>query len=224
MKRSILVLIAFFFFTSLTFSQTIQWEQLSGPHGGAIYSIVKDNAGNIYANTIGSAGPFKSTDGGETWYSIMNGLTPGDNGGFHPLNVNSTGDIFIGGAHNAGGLCRSTDEGASWTYLNNLNPGSSVICIAFDSDENVYVGTGTGIYKSTDNGDNWSPYGMIGSQTEAVAFNDSGHVFAGNSYAVYRSKDDGANWTQLPTGGGTRTVAVAPNGYVLWAAGKMLVF
>jgi photosystem II stability/assembly factor-like uncharacterized protein len=214
MKRSILVLIAFFFFTSLTFSQTIQWEQLSGPHGGVIYSIVKDNAGNIYANTIGSAGPFKSTDGGETWYSIMNGLTPGDNGGFHPLNVNSTGDIFIGGAHNAGGLCRSTDEGASWTYLNNLNPGASIICISFDSNENVYVGTGTGIYKSTDNGDTWSHYGMIGSQTEAVAFNDSGHVFAGNSYAVYRSKDDGANWTQLPTGGGTRTVAVAPNGYV----------
>jgi len=202
------------FLSALILAQSIQWQQLSGPHGGSIYSIVHDSSGNIYANTIGSTGPFKSTDDGETWISIMNGLTPVNNGGFHPLNINSNGDLFIGGAHSTVALGRSTDGGSSWEPLNNLNPGSSIICIAFDSNENVYVGTGTGIYKSTDNGDNWSQYGMNGSQTEAIAFNDSGHIFAGTSYAVYRSTDDGANWTQLPTGGGTRTVAVAPNGYV----------
>jgi photosystem II stability/assembly factor-like uncharacterized protein len=214
MGNFVRVLLSVLFFSPFFFSQSISWQQLSGPHGGSIYSIVHDDDGNIYANTIGSPGPFKSCDDGETWFSIMNGLTPGDNGGFHPLNINSNGDLFIGGAHNAGYLCRSTDGGASWSFLNNLDPGGSIICIAFDANENVYVGTGNGIYKSTDNGNNWSQYGMIGSQTESIAFNDSGHVFAGTSYAVYRSKDDGANWTQLPTGGGTRTVAVAPNGYV----------
>jgi photosystem II stability/assembly factor-like uncharacterized protein len=68
-------------------------------------------------------------------------------------------------------------------------------------------------------------YGNFTSQTEAIAFNDSGHVIAGTSYAVYRSKDDGTTWTQLPTGGGTRTVAVAPNGYVFagcWENGGIL--
>jgi photosystem II stability/assembly factor-like uncharacterized protein len=214
MGNFVRVLLSVLFFSPFFFSQTISWQQLSGPHGGAIYSIVRDNSGNFYANTIGSPGPYKSTDNGESWFSIMNGLTPGDNGGFHPLNINSNGDLFIGGAHNAGYLCRSTDGGISWTFLNNLDPGSSIICIAFDNNDNVYVGTGTGIYKSTDNGDSWSQYGMNGSGVEAVAFNDSGHVFAGNSYAVYRSKDDGVNWTQLPTGGGTRTVSVAPNGYI----------
>jgi len=204
MKNSLPVLLAFFFFTSFLFSQSIQWQQLSGPHGGSIYSLVADNSGYFYANTVGTPGPFKSTDGGQTWFSIMNGLTPGDNGGFHPLNINSSGDLFIGGANNAGGLCRSTNGGSSWESLNNLNPGSSIICIAFDNSVNVYVGTGTGIYKSTDNGDNWSQYGMIGSQTESIAFNDSGHVFAGTSYAVYRSKDDGANWPHN----------FQPNGYV----------
>jgi len=213
MGNFVRVLLSVLFFSPFFFSQSISWQQLSGPHGGAFYSIVTDNSGNIYANTIGSPGPFKSTDDGETWFSIMNGLTPGDNGGFHPLNINSNGDLFIGGAHNAGYLCRSTDGGASWTFLNNLDPGSSIICIAFDANENVYVGTGTGIYKSTDNGEIWNQYGTI-SGVESIAFNDSGHVFAGTSYAVYRSKDDGANWTQLPTGGGTRTIAVAPNGYI----------
>jgi len=201
--------------TVLILGQSIQWQQLSGPHGGDIYSIVHDNYGNIYANTIGSPGPFKSTNDGESWFSIKNGLTPGDNGGFHPLNINSNGDLFIGGAHSTAYLCRSTDGGNSWEPLNNLNTnGTSVICISLDSYDNVYVGTGNGIYKSSDNGDNWSQYGMIGSQTEAIAFNDSGHVFAGTSYAVYRSTDDGASWTQLPTGGGARTVAIADNGYI----------
>ncbi len=222
MGNFVQVLLSVLFFSPFFFSQPISWQQLSGPHGGAIYSIVTDNSGNIYANTIGNPGPFKSTDDGESWFSIMNGLTPGDNGGFHPMNINSSGDLFIGGAHNAGGLCRSRDGGNSWEYLNNLNPGSSIICIAFDNSNNIYVGTGTGIYRSTDNGDNWVLYGMSSSGVESIAFNNYGHVFAGNSGAVFRSTDDGATWTQLPTGGGTRTVSVAPSGYIFagcWEGG-----
>jgi photosystem II stability/assembly factor-like uncharacterized protein len=207
------ILLSVLFFSPFFFSQSISWQQLSGPHGGAIYSIVTDNSGNIYANTVWGAGPFKSTDDGETWFSIKGDLTP-YSGEFHPMSINSSGGLFIGGAHSTALLCRSTDGGSSWEPLNNLNPGSSIICISFDNYENVYVGTGIGIYKSTDNGDNWAQYGMNGSQVEAVAFNSSGHVFAGTSTSVYRSTNDGASWTQLPTSGGTRTVAVAPNGYI----------
>uniref|UniRef100_A0A832LKS0 T9SS type A sorting domain-containing protein n=1 Tax=Ignavibacterium album TaxID=591197 RepID=A0A832LKS0_9BACT len=227
MKNLILVLFAFFFFTSFLFSQTIQWEQLSGPHGGSIYSIVKDdNYGNIYVNTRWGAGPFKSTDNGESWFSIKNGLTP-NNGEFHPMNINSNGDLFIGGAHSTAYLCRSTDQGNSWIPLPNLNTGGgSIICISFGQSNNIYVGTGTGIYKSTNDGENWTALPHFGPvQVDAIAFNDSGHIFAGTSYAVYRSTDDGASWTQLPTGGGTRTVAVDPNGYVFagcWENGGIL--
>ncbi len=215
MKTSLLSLLLFFFFSSFLFSQTFQWEQLSGPHGGAIYSIAKDNHGNIYANTMWGSGPFKSTDNGESWFSIRNGLTP-YTGEFHPLNINSNGDLFIGGAHNTAYLCRSMDGGSSWEPLNNLNTNQgSVICISFDVSDNVYVGTGTGIYKSTNNGEDWATLPQFGPvQVDAITFNDSGYIFAGTSYGVYRSTDDGTTWTQLPTGGGTRTVAVAPNGYI----------
>ena len=105
---------SFFFFSSFIYSQTISWQQLSGPHGGAIYSIVTDNSGNIYANTTETPGPFKSTDDGESWFSIMNGLTPQSNGGFHPLNINSNGDLFIGEANDTYPVCRSTDRGSTW--------------------------------------------------------------------------------------------------------------
>lgn len=218
MKKSILFIFAFFFFTSLLFSQTIQWQPLTGPHGGAIYSIVKDNQGNIYANTMWGQGPFKSIDNGESWFSIKNGLTP-YTGQYHPLNINSNGDLFIGGAPNTDKLCRSTDGGNSWIPIPNLNTGGhSIICISFDQANNIYVGTSTGIYKSTNNGESWtSPFQLSG--VYSIAFNDSGHVFAGTSWRVYRSTDNGTTWIELPMGGGghglgTTTVAVAPNGYV----------
>ncbi len=220
-----IVIINLILISAQLISQSIQWEQLSGPHGGAIYSIVKDNSGNIYANTMWGAGPFKSTDYGENWFSIKNGLTP-NNGEFHPMNINSNGDLFIGGAHSTAILCRSTNGGNSWIPLSNLNTnGGSVFCISFDQANNIYVGTGNGIYISTNDGENWALYGNFTTQTEAIAFNDSGHVFAGTSYAVYRSTNDGADWTQLPTGGGTRTVAITSNGYIFagcWENGGIL--
>lgn len=209
------LLTSFFFFTSFIFSQTISWQQLSGPHGGAIYSIVTDNSGNIYVNAFGTAGPYKSTDDGESWFPIANGLTPVDNGGYHPLNINSSGDLFIGGAHPTAKLCRSTDGGNLWEPLNNLNTsGGSIICISFDNYNNVYVGTGTGIYRSTDNGDNWLLYGSFTVGTDAIVFNNSNHVFAGTSGGVYRTTDDGATWSQLPTGGATGTLSIASNDYI----------
>jgi photosystem II stability/assembly factor-like uncharacterized protein len=225
MKKSNLFLLVTLTIPAIICAQDIQWEQLSGPHGSAVYSVVSDNAGNVYANTMWGAGPFKSNDDGENWFSIKRDLTP-YYGEFQPLNINSNGDLFIGGAHNTASLCRSSDGGNTWEPLNNLNTNQgSVICISFDADDNIYLGTGTGIYKSTDNGDNWALYGNFTSQTEAIAFNSSGHVFAGTSYGVYRSSDNGTIWTQLPTGGGTRTVAVAPNGDVFagcWENGGIL--
>jgi photosystem II stability/assembly factor-like uncharacterized protein len=214
------------FITPTLFAQDIQWQQLNGPHGGAIYSIVTDNSGNIYANTAWGAGPYKSTDDGESWISIKGDLTP-NTGEFHPMNMNSNGDLFVGGAHNTALLCRSTDQGNTWIPLPNLNTGGgSVICISFDDSSNVYVGTGTGIYKSTDDGESWIALPQFGPvQVDAIAVNHSGQLFAGTSYGVYRSADNGTTWTQLPTGGGTRTVTVAPNGNVFagcWENGGIL--
>jgi len=211
MKRSILVLIAFFFLTSFLFSQTIQWEQLSGPHGGAIYSIVTDNAGNMYASAMWNIGPFKSTDNGETWFSIKNGLDPASQ--YCPMNIGPNGDLFIAGVYNSD-FCiyRSTDAGESWTVSLNT-AGWSIFCISFDQDSNIYVATYSGIYKSTNNGENWTPYGTFTGRAVAIAVNDSGHVFVGDYGIFYRSTDDGVSWTQLAVGGGT-TIAINNYGHL----------
>ncbi len=211
MKNSILLLLAFFFFTSLTFSQTIQWEQLSGPHGGAIYSIVTDNAGNMYASAMWNTGPYKSTDNGETWFSIKNGLTPASQ--YCPMNISPNGDLFVAGVYNSDNcIYRSTDAGESWTVSLNT-AGWSIFCISFDQDSIIYVATYSGIYKSIDNGENWTPYGTFTGRAVAIAINDSGHVFVGDYGIFYRSTDNGATWTQLAVSGGT-TIAINKYGHL----------
>lgn len=212
MKNSIQLLMSLFLITGWAYSQTISWEQLSGPHGGAIYSIINDNEGNIYASAMWEKGPYKSTDSGETWFSIKNGMTPGSQ--FCPMNISSNGNLFIAGAFNSDNcVYRSTDGGENWTISLNT-AGWGIYCISLDQNNNIYAGTAGGIYKTIDNGDIWAPYGTFTYGATAVVFNDLGYVFVGNSGMVYRSTDDGITWTQLPTGGGTRTVAVAPNGYI----------
>lgn len=214
MRHLTSILSAVLFFTSFIFTQTISWEQLSGPHGGSIYSMVVDGNGNLYATPTGTSGPFKSMDNGESWFSIKNGLSF-DESGFRPLNINSEGILFVSNSHDYGEhISLSSDGGSTWVEKTANTNGGSIICIAFDDTDNVYLGTGQGIYRSTDNGDTWALFGNFTGQAEAIVFNDSGYIFAGTSYCVNRSTDGGSTWTSLPSGGGTRTVAIAPNGYL----------
>jgi len=204
------ILFRFLIATAL-FAQEIQWEQLSGPHGGAIYSIVTDNAGTLYASAMWNNGPYKSTDNGETWVSIKNGMTPGSQ--YCPMNISQNGDLFVAGFNSYDNcIYRSTDGGTNWTISLNT-AGWSIFCISFDQDSNIYAGTYSGIYKSTDNGDNWTPYGTFTGRAVAIAVNDSGHVFVGDYGGGYRTTDDGASWEQLPVTAGT-TIAINNYGHL----------
>ncbi len=212
MKKLKNISLFFLCFPSFVFAQSIQWEQLSGPHGGAIYSIVTDNTGNMYASAMWGKGPYKSTDNGETWFSIKNGLNPANQ--YCPMNISPNGNLFVAGFNNSDNcIYRSTDGGNNWTTSLNT-AGSSIFCISFDKDSNIYIGTyAAGIYRSTDEGDSWAPYGTFTGSAVAIAVNDSGHVFVGNSGMFYRSTDDGASWTPLPVGGGT-TIAINNYGHL----------
>ena len=210
------LLLSLYLFTSFIYSQTISWQQLSGPHGGNIYSLVADADGNLYASPTGVSGPFKSTDNGETWFSIKNGLSIGNLDGGRPLNINHNGDIFISYPYdNHTYVSLSTDGGNTWQVkdLYSVIGGIGTICIVFDDTDNVYIGTSQGIFKSSDNGDTWALFGNFTGWTNAIAFNDNGDIFVGcYSSSGYRSTDGGQTWTQLPTTAGIGSIAINDSG------------
>ena len=53
------------------------------------------------------------------------------------------------------GIFKSTDNGFTWTKLNENDYLGTVTCLAIDDDNNIYAGTNQGIYASTDDGENW---------------------------------------------------------------------
>lgn len=82
-----------------------------------------------------------------------------------------------------------------------------------DTEDNIYAGVYTnaftnqsyeGIYKSTDNGENWIKLntGIDQFEVYAVYINKQDHIFVGTNYRdrLYRSTDDGATWQIINNG------------------------
>ncbi len=77
-----------------------------------------------------------------------------------------------------------------WEEVNNGLYGGEVEVLAINDSGHVFVGFQIfgGIYRSTDNGDNWS-YILTDNSAYALAINNSGHVFAVTFASVFRSTD-----------------------------------
>lgn len=130
--------------------------------------------------------------------------------------------IYAGAA--TGGIFKSTDQGATWTPIFDLQPSLSIgdIAIAPLDPETIYAGTGepncgggsitydgAGIFKSLDGGESWNYTGLDSSRntgrivvdpknTNRVFAATMGDLFADSPHrGVYRTEDGGASWQQV---------------------------
>lgn len=160
---------------------------------------------------------------------------PGNQGGrtrallIHPT-TNSI--MYAGGV--AGGVWKSTDAGASWLALADLQMSNiAVSSLAFDPQNanTIYAGTGegfyngdairgAGIFRSTDAGLTWNQIASTNNanfhytMSVVVSPRDSQRIFAATRTGVFRSIDGGATWTNLiatPANGCTQ-LALQVNG------------
>jgi lysophospholipase L1-like esterase len=112
-------------------------------------------------------GMYRSTDGGNTWTPISNGLTYKEVWAV-AISPNFSGDQTLFLTVWGGGVYRSTNSGNSWVEANgdqpNRRPGngpSLVFSPDYASDQTVFYGTwgeyhDGGVYRSTDAGASWS--------------------------------------------------------------------
>src|SRR6185369_7080 len=112
----------------------------------------------IYAGTFGN-GLFKSTNGGAVWTPMNNGM-----GGSSPtiitkvvIDPTNPSTIYTGhGAGNGGGgVNKSIDGGASWTFLTN-SPDSAVRAMVATSSAVYASVVNGGIFKTTNGGSSWT--------------------------------------------------------------------
>ena len=169
--------------------------------------VLIDQEGRIYfcGYTFGADGfVFRSDDNGDNWLRVDAGLTPI----VLTLAINSQGVLFAG---TGSGVFRSYDQGAHWEPAKLA--GAMIGSIVVGNDDILFAGRigGSGaIYKSTDNGENWtiahpnlSDEGIVD-----MVVNSNGHIYAATYFAVFRSSDNGDSWTAVNEGLNSPVIAV----------------
>jgi photosystem II stability/assembly factor-like uncharacterized protein/PKD repeat protein len=177
--------------------------------------------------TSGSAGFYKTTDGGNTWAEITNGLPSNGQRYVIGVSANDPSAVYVLSCISSAyqGLYKSTDSGSSFNtqsttpnLLGYAENGSGTegqgwydLCIEVDPTDAsiVYVG-GVNIWKSTDNGANWDCAAhWVGSSTAAsvhadqhwLAYNPlNNKLFVCNDGGLYATNDGGNTWPELSSG------------------------
>ncbi len=203
---------------SYAFQPTVGAWTLVGLNNQFIASVAVDpnNPNILYAGT--DTGIFKSTDGGDNWSAVNNGL-PSTSFIVYGLAINPQNSNTLYAALYGAGVFKSTDGGANWTDISDGTTAFSKYYLDMVLDPNnpdtVYVGIyqGNGVWKTTNGGASWtnpSPSGDVyGMEFDPV----NSYVYAGTN-TVAKSIDGGTTWTGFPNlnpGGGIGPIAIDPN-------------
>jgi hypothetical protein len=94
------------------------------------------------------------------------------------------------------GVFRSTDNGTSWTAVNN-GLDTNVLSLAI-SGTNLFAGTYDGIFLSTNSGESWTEAGLTGVSVLSLAVSGT-NLIAGSS-SIFFSTNNGTSWTVAGTG------------------------
>jgi len=177
-------------------------------------------------NIMQGDGIYKSTDGGRTWKHM--GLASSQIVArirVHPTNCDLVYAAVVGHAYGPNpdrGVYRSRDGGANWERVLFRNENAGAVDLSMDpkNPSVLYAGfwqiqrtswgmesggPGSGLFKSTDGGTNWTeltrnpglPAGIWGKIGVAVSPADGNRVYAlieANEGGVFRSDDGGTTW------------------------------
>ena len=184
--------------------------------GCADIAIDPEDPGTLYAAmwqfrrtpySFNSGGPasglYKSTDGGDTWRRLTNGLPAGDLGRMavsvspaRPARVYA----FVEAKHSA--MYRSDDKGETWTALSTAagviaRPFYFAYVIADPKDPDRVYKPATGLFVSDDGGKTFSGIGGgVHSDYHALWINplDTDEILVGTDGGLYATADRGNSW------------------------------
>lgn len=179
-----------------------QWTSLTGTPSTitSVRSMVAVGT-DLYAVSYPN-GVKKSTNGGTAWTPVNTGLPMAGSSVF-AQSVGWNGSYLFCGTHS--GVYRSNDGGASWSAANGtLLASGTVYANKWFTDTGVTmaifsssVSLGGGIWRTTDNGNNWYiGHSGMGSNVTVYAITVVGaDLWAATSVGIYTSADNGLNWT-----------------------------
>ncbi|MBU0561924.1 MAG: hypothetical protein KKG93_20440, partial [Bacteroidetes bacterium] len=184
------------------------WDSLSafGAAGGALKTD-PFNSNIIYASsTIGPAGNNIidiSTDGGQTWTSVLAGTGLCPEPVFIEIDPKNKKTVYVGVG--SAQVWRSSDYGQTWVSVAIPQYCIFDFKIAPSNDSIIYSAHSAGIYKSKNKGNSWSQTAFsTGAHFLAVHPLNPDIVYtaisAGDPRGVYKTMDGGQTWKQMNNG------------------------
>jgi hypothetical protein len=203
----------------------------SGTDNGLVTAIaVNPNNQNVLYVGTAQGGVWRSGDAGDTWTPLFDrqfSLGIGEPGGI-AIDPSNTNILYVGTSsgdssaepgtirQRTAGLFKSTDGGASWIAMGSgfpvwntgnanqfVNQNINVILVD-PANAVIYVGSTTGVFTSTDGGQNWTGAAGIGAvDTRSLALDlstppNARILYAGVSGSgVFRSNDGGSTFSQI---------------------------
>ena len=154
------------------------------------------NGSTLYAG--GYTGMCVSTNDGENWTKPTNTGFPGG----YVSSIKFLGSNIFAGIKFTRGVILSTNNGASWSQVNNGLTSLNVNALEI-INENLYVGTSAaGVFVSTNNGTNWAAVNSGITNMNVTAICPVGtNIFASTQGGgVYLTTNGGASWTPINNG------------------------
>ncbi len=187
------------------------WTSITGtlPVSNPAYALASNT--NMIIVGIESQGIYYTTDSGTTWTQANTGWTT--NLFFRTLLIVNS-NVF---ACTQDGVFTSSINTFSWSPAINGLPGSPPSTrVMYNQNDTLYLGTSTGgIYRSLDQGQNWTSLNTSSTQTfrvSTIIVKKDTIYFASNGSAdnVYKSSKKTINWTIVGTG-----LASSPNDIII---------
>jgi uncharacterized protein (TIGR03437 family) len=159
----------------------------SGSFRATVQAWLTPNANVIYAGTAGQ-GIFRSSDLGQTWEPINQGIT-----NFNVTSLAGNGQLIYAGTTSA--VFRSVNGGTSWTQVNDLGISS----IATGSNEAVYTGfrNPCGLARSPDGSRFWVLQRPLQETCVTALFSTSDGTYAFTNTGVFREVGSNEPWQKI---------------------------
>lgn len=135
------------------------------------------------------------------WTAVNTGLTflTGSSLSYRDINALATSGTSIFAGTDTAGVYLSTNNGSTWTAINNGLSNHHVHTLAV-SGTNIFAGTEGGMFLSSNNGGSWVAVnnGLTALSIKALAISGTSIYAAGTG--VFLSTNNGSNWTAVNNG------------------------
>lgn len=176
-----------------------QWQNYYGADG--MDTAIDPNNSNLYYGfTQNGGGLYYSTNAGASLTGSVSAPAGESGNWITPLAMSANGELFSG--YNS--LYKL--QGGSWTAVS-PSFGTNIDVLEIDeiNPNNIYVGTNSSLYKSTDNGVTFNFTYSFSSNITSIEVNNTDNniiyvTTSGVAGQVYKSVDGGINFTSISTG------------------------